>query len=106
MSIDWVHAADRMGINLRPDAPYAGCVQAGIHISAYSWRFDGQALPIMNPGGSIVGMDFRPEPAMPAYNWMTVAKSALESVTGSWRARLASRCASNRRAAGPIRRWR
>ena len=34
----------------------------------------------MNPGGGIVGMDFDPTRAMPAYNWMTVAKSALESV--------------------------
>ena len=28
----------------------------------------------MNPGGGIVGMDFDPTRAMPAYNWMTVAK--------------------------------
>ncbi len=34
----------------------------------------------MNEGGSIVGMDFDPTRAMPAYNWMTVAKSASESV--------------------------
>lgn len=69
-----------MGINPFFDAPYAD-VSKGIHISAYSYASMAKALlPIMNPGGSIVGMDFDPSRAMPAYNWMTVAKSALESV--------------------------
>lgn len=69
-----------MGINPFFDAPYED-VSKGIHISAYSYASLAKAtLPIMNPGGSIVGMDFDPSRAMPAYNWMTVAKSALESV--------------------------
>src|ERR1700676_3071627 len=69
-----------MGINPFFDAPYED-VSKGIHISAYSYASLAKALlPIMNPGGSIVGMDFDPTRAMPAYNWMTVAKSALESV--------------------------
>ena len=58
----------------------------------------------MNRGGGIVGMDFDPTRAMPAYNWMTVAKSALESVNrfvareaGAYGVR------SNLVAAGPIR---
>ena len=69
-----------MGINPFFDAPYED-VAKGIHISAYSYASLAKALlPIMNPGGGIVGMDFDPTRAMPAYNWMTVAKSALESV--------------------------
>lgn len=58
----------------------------------------------MNPGGSIVGMDFDPSRAMPAYNWMTVAKSALESVN-RFVAREAGKYGvrSNLVAAGPIR---
>ncbi len=58
----------------------------------------------MNPGGGIVGMDFDPTRAMPAYNWMTVAKSALESVN-RFVAREAGKVGvrSNLVAAGPIR---
>jgi enoyl ACP reductase len=93
-----------MGINPFFDAPYAD-VAKGIHISAYSYASLAKAvLPIMNSGGGIVGMDFDPTRAMPAYNWMTVAKSALESVN-----RFVAREAgpfgvrSNLVAAGPIR---
>ena len=61
-------------------------------------------LPVLNSGGSIVGMDFDPTRAMPAYNWMTVAKSALESVN-RFVAREAGKVGvrSNLVAAGPIR---
>lgn len=93
-----------MGVNPFFDAPYED-VAKGIHISAYSYASLAKAvLPIMNPGGSIVGMDFDPTRAMPAYNWMTVAKSALESVN-----RFVARevgphgVRSNLVAAGPIR---
>ncbi|MEZ0366449.1 NADH-dependent enoyl-ACP reductase InhA [Mycobacterium sp. pUA109] len=93
-----------MGINPFFDAPYED-VAKGIHISAYSYASLAKAvLPIMNHGGSIVGMDFDPTRAMPAYNWMTVAKSALESVN-----RFVARevgphgVRSNLVAAGPIR---
>src|SRR5690606_12257613 len=69
-----------MGLNPFLDTPYED-VSKGIHISAYSYAALAKAtLPIMNRGGSIVGMDFDPTRAMPAYNWMTVAKSALESI--------------------------
>ena len=49
-------------------------------------------------------MDFDPTRAMPAYNWMTVAKSALESVN-RFVAREAGKFGvrSNLVAAGPIR---
>src|ERR1700744_3173061 len=93
-----------MGINPFFDAPYED-VSKGIHISAYSYASLAKALlPIMNPGGSIVGMDFDPTRAMPAYNWMTVAKSALESVN-RFVAREAGKhgVRSNLVAAGPIR---
>ena len=93
-----------MGINPFFDAPYED-VAKGIHISAYSYASLAKALlPIMNPGGSIVGMDFDPTRAMPAYNWMTVAKSALESVN-RFVAREAGKYGvrSNLVAAGPIR---
>jgi enoyl ACP reductase len=94
------------GMGMEPffDAPYAD-IAKGIHISAYSYASLAKALlPIINRGGAIVGMDFDPTRAMPAYNWMTVAKSALESVNrfvareaGSFGVR------SNLVAAGPIR---
>ena len=93
-----------MGINPFFDAPYED-VSKGIHISAYSYASLAKALlPIINPGGSIVGMDFDPTRAMPAYNWMTVAKSALESVN-RFVAREAGKVGvrSNLVAAGPIR---
>ena len=93
-----------MGINPFFDAPYED-VAKGIHISAYSYASLAKAvLPIMNSGGGIVGMDFDPTRAMPAYNWMTVAKSALESVN-RFVAREAGKYGvrSNLVAAGPIR---
>ncbi|MBU3751796.1 MAG: enoyl-ACP reductase FabI [Mycobacterium sp.] len=93
-----------MGINPFFDAPYED-VAKGIHISAFSYASLAKAvLPIMNRGGAIVGMDFDPTRAMPAYNWMTVAKSALESVN-RFVAREAGRVGvrSNLVAAGPIR---
>src|SRR6201982_211653 len=93
-----------MGINPFFDAPYED-VAKGIHISAFSYASLAKAvLPIMTPGGGIVGMDFDPSRAMPAYNWMTVAKSALESVN-RFVAREAGKFGvrSNLVAAGPIR---
>ena len=93
-----------MGVNPFFDAPFDD-VAKGIHISAFSYASLAKAvLPLMGPGGSIVGMDFDPTRAMPAYNWMTVAKSALESVN-RFVAREAGAVGvrSNLVAAGPIR---
>jgi meromycolic acid enoyl-[acyl-carrier-protein] reductase len=93
-----------MGVNPFFDAPYED-VALGIHVSAYSYASLAKAtLPIMNRGGGIVGMDFDPTRAMPAYNWMTVAKSALESIN-RFVAREAGQFGvrSNLVAAGPIR---
>src|ERR1700686_802028 len=93
-----------MGVNPFFEAP-CGDIAKGIHISAFSYASLAKGvLPIMNSGGGIVGMDFDPTRAMPAYNWMTVAKSALESVN-RFVAREAGQFGvrSNLVAAGPIR---
>jgi enoyl-[acyl-carrier protein] reductase I len=50
--------------------------------SAYSLKSLGVALaPLMPAGGSIVGLDFDATVAWPIYDWMGVAKAALESVS-------------------------
>ena len=56
-------------------------VATALQISAYSFKSLALAcLPLLARGGSIVGMDFDNRQAWPAYDWMGVAKSALESV--------------------------
>ncbi|WP_186626466.1 NADH-dependent enoyl-ACP reductase InhA [Rhodococcus sp. BP22] len=83
-----------------PDAARA------FEISAWSYASLARAvLPVMNEGGSIVGMDFDPRTSMPYYNWMGVAKAALESVN-RYVARevgAAKKIRSNLVAAGPIK---
>jgi meromycolic acid enoyl-[acyl-carrier-protein] reductase len=55
-------------------------VAAAMQVSAYSLKALAMAaLPLMPPGGAIVGMDFDASVAWPAYDWMGVAKAALES---------------------------
>jgi meromycolic acid enoyl-[acyl-carrier-protein] reductase len=62
-------------------APWEDVAQT-IQVSAYSFKSLSTALlPLLGPGSSIVGMDFDNRQAWPAYDWMGVAKSALESVT-------------------------
>jgi enoyl-[acyl-carrier protein] reductase I len=57
-------------------------VATTIQVSAFSFKALSVALlPLLGPGGSIVGMDFDNRQAWPAYDWMGVAKSTLESVT-------------------------
>jgi meromycolic acid enoyl-[acyl-carrier-protein] reductase len=56
-------------------------VATTLRISAYSLKSLATAcLPLLGPGSSIVGMDFDNRQAWPAYDWMGVAKSALESI--------------------------
>ncbi|HEX4705567.1 MAG TPA: enoyl-ACP reductase FabI [Pseudonocardiaceae bacterium] len=63
------------------DAPWQD-VATAVQVSAFSLKSLAVAcLPLMGAGGSIVGMDFDARVAWPAYNWMGVAKAALESVT-------------------------
>ena len=80
-------------------------VATAMHISAYSLKALADAfVPLMTAGGSIVGLDFDNTVAWPAYNWMGVAKSALESVNRYLAKTLGPhgiRC--NLVAAGPIR---
>ena len=57
-------------------------VATAMQISAYSLKHLAEVfVPLMKPGGSIVGLDFDNTVAWPAYNWMGVAKSALESTS-------------------------
>lgn len=49
--------------------------------SAFSYKELGATLaPLMKEGGALVGMDFDASRAWPVYDWMGVAKAALESV--------------------------
>jgi meromycolic acid enoyl-[acyl-carrier-protein] reductase len=55
-------------------------VATAVQVSAYSLKALAMAaLPLMSAGGAIVGMDFDASQAWPAYDWMGVAKAALES---------------------------
>ena len=57
-------------------------VKTAIHVSAYSLVSLTMACrPLMGPGGSIVGLTFDARQSWPAYDWMGVAKSALESTS-------------------------
>ena len=80
-------------------------VQTALHVSAYSLKaLAVAALPMLGPGGSIVGLTFDARYAWPVYDWMGVAKAAFES-TNRYLARdlgpQGVRC--NLVAAGPIR---
>jgi meromycolic acid enoyl-[acyl-carrier protein] reductase len=62
-------------------APAESAKQA-FETSAYSLKALAGALqPLMGSGGSLVGMDFDATVAWPIYDWMGVAKAALESVS-------------------------
>lgn len=55
-------------------------VGVAVNVSAYSLKALADAfVPLMTEGGSIVGLDFDARVAWPAYDWMGVAKAALES---------------------------
>ena len=61
------------------DGPWADVAQA-VQVSAYSLKsLTTACLPLMGPGGSVVGMTFDASVAWPGYDWMGVAKGALES---------------------------
>ena len=80
-------------------------VATALQISAYSLKGIVTAVqPMLNKGASIVGLDFDASRAWPVYDWMGVAKAALES-TSRYLARdlgkHSIRC--NLVAAGPLR---
>jgi enoyl ACP reductase len=86
------------------DAPWDD-VAVAMHVSTYSLKALADAfVPLMQDGGSIVGLDFDNSVTWPAYNWMGVAKSALQSLSRYLAKELGPqgiRC--NLVAAGPIR---
>jgi len=80
-------------------------VSVAMHISAYSLKALADAfVPLMTNGGAFVGLDFDNTVAWPAYNWMGVAKSALESINRYLAKELGPRgIRSNLVAAGPVK---
>lgn len=63
------------------EAPWQD-VSTAVQISAYSLKSLSKAcLPLLTRGSSVVGMDFDARVAWPAYDWMGVAKAALESTS-------------------------
>ena len=63
------------------EAPWED-VAVALRISAYSLKTIADVVaPLMFEGGSIVGLDFDATVAWPAYDWMGVAKAALESTS-------------------------
>jgi enoyl-[acyl-carrier protein] reductase I len=82
-------------------------VATALHISTFSLKaLAASLLPLLQKagGGSIVGLDFDARVAWPAYDWMGVAKAALES-TARYLARDLgpSRIRVNLVAAGPVK---
>ena len=80
-------------------------VSVALHVSAYSLKALADAFgPLMGPGSALVGLDFDASVAWPAYDWMGVAKAALESTSRYLARELGSRgIRVNLVAAGPLR---
>jgi len=80
-------------------------IEVGFNISAFSLKALAEVVaPLMSNGGSIVGLSFDATVAWPAYNWMGVAKAALESANRYLcRALGPEQIRVNLVAAGPIR---
>ena len=72
--------------------------------SAYSYAALARHLaPLMEGGGSVVGLDFDASVAWPSYDWMGVAKAALESINRYLARELGPRgIRANLISAGPI----
>ncbi|MFD3487766.1 MULTISPECIES: enoyl-ACP reductase FabI [unclassified Streptomyces] len=80
-------------------------VGTAVHVSAYSLKSLTMAcLPLMGRGGSVVGLTFDAQFAWPKYDWMGIAKAALES-TNRYLARDlgAQNIRCNLVSAGPLR---
>jgi len=80
-------------------------VATAMEVSAFSFKSLAMAArPLMGAGGSIVGLDFDAQVAWPTYDWMGVAKAALESTSRYLSRDLGpSGIRVNLVAAGPIR---
>jgi meromycolic acid enoyl-[acyl-carrier-protein] reductase len=80
-------------------------VAVALNVSAYSLKVLVDAfLPLMTDGGAIVGLTFDATVAWPAYDWMGVAKAALESTSRYLARELGPKgIRVNLVAAGPVR---
>jgi enoyl ACP reductase len=86
------------------DAPWED-VATAVQVSAYSLKVVAEAvLPLMRErGGAIVALDFDGRFVWPNYNWMGVAKAALEATARYLAARLGGYGITvNLVAAGPV----
>ncbi|MER7457444.1 enoyl-ACP reductase FabI [Micromonospora sp. NPDC126480] len=86
------------------DAPWED-VATAVHVSTYSYKSLAMAaLPLMSPGGAVVGLTFDATRAWPVYDWMGVAKAGLESASRYLALHLGPKgIRSNLVAAGPLR---
>jgi meromycolic acid enoyl-[acyl-carrier-protein] reductase len=82
----------------------AESAEQAFRTSAYSYQALARHLaPLMEEGGSIVGLDFDASVAWPSYDWMGVSKAALEAVNRYLARELGPRgIRSNLVSAGPI----
>jgi enoyl ACP reductase len=80
-------------------------VGVALNVSAYSLKALADAfVPLMTSGGALVGLDFDARVAWPAYDWMGVAKAALESTSRYLARELGPKgIRVNLVAAGPVR---
>jgi meromycolic acid enoyl-[acyl-carrier protein] reductase len=85
------------------ETPPESALQA-FQTSAYSYAALARHLaPLMEPGGSLAGLDFDASVAWPSYDWMGVSKAALESVNRYLARELGPRgIRANLVSAGPI----
>jgi enoyl-[acyl-carrier protein] reductase I len=85
------------------ETPPESAVEA-FRTSAYSYQALARHLaPLMDGGGSVVGLDFDASVAWPAYDWMGVSKAALEAVNRYLARELGPRgIRTNLISAGPI----
>jgi enoyl-[acyl-carrier protein] reductase I len=86
------------------DAPWPDVART-VHVSAYSYRALATAvLPLLRPGAGLVGLTFDSTRAWPSYDWMGVAKAALEATNRYLARYLGGRgIRANIVAAGPLR---
>ncbi|SCL15373.1 Enoyl-[acyl-carrier-protein] reductase [NADH] [Micromonospora nigra] len=86
------------------DAPWED-VATALQVSTYSYKSLAMAaLPLMAPGGAVVGLTFDAAKAWPVYDWMGVAKAGLESASRYLALHLGPKgIRSNLVAAGPLR---
>jgi len=86
-------------------APSWDDVSVAVQVSAYSLRVLSDIVsPLMPNGGSLVGLTFDATVAWPLYNWMGMAKAALESLNRYLARELGPQgIRSNLVAAGPMK---